>query len=416
MPNRLLLFLVCSVLLFAQGSKFPLGSVAVNGSALSSETVTELAGLHLGQPISQADMESACKKLADTGLFASVGYRYAPGPKQSYALTLNLVDQPAQTPAVIDVPHVDEDEVWTWLATRFPAYSHRVPDVDSAQRTLAAIIEAHIASSLSGQHLITRDDSDVHNGLTVVFRPEFLPQISSMTFTGVGEFRSDQLADILRKAMGNTDFTPRRFNLFLNGAVRQAYEDHGMYRVQFDKIDIQDAGPQLVSVTTHVVEGPKFTLANVQCVGEGLPVDEMLRAAGFHRGSVAHWLEIQQQIYALERPLKRHGYFDAAAHPERQLHDADHTLDLRISFTLGPLYHFGQVTFPGLPPDVEAKARKMWNMPTGSVFDYAYADEFLRTFNQSTDLSKYRVKVDTRRVPGGEPIMDQAVIFVPASR
>ena len=418
--SRILLLVSAAAALLGQGGSFPLSSVTVKGTSLSSETVQQIAGLHLGASLNQADMESACKRLAQSGLFASVGYQYAPGPKQSYALTLNLTDQTAIAPAVIDIPGTNEEELWTWLASKYPNLTHTVPDDDSGQQFLAKEIETHIGSASAGQHIVARFEVDLKTERRiVVFQPETLPRIVSLSFTGTSEFRSDELAAMIRKVMGTEGFSQRRFSLYLDGVVRQAYEERGMYRVSFGKVEFTRADSQKdggfgVAVTTHVSEGPKFTLGNVQFIGDDLPTEAMLKAADFHSGKVANWREIQQSIYALERPVKRKGYYDATARPERQLHDEQRQLDLRIAFALGPLYHFGQLSFTGLPPDLEARARKIWKMPSGAVYDYGYATEFVRDFAKTTDLSKYHLKLGSRKMPG-QAVIDQVIEFEPAT-
>jgi hypothetical protein len=80
MRHRTLLFLL---VLFAnpvpsQNSAFPLESVAVEGSAIPQTVILEIAGLRLGTPIDKAGVEQACAKLQETGVFATISYRYAP--------------------------------------------------------------------------------------------------------------------------------------------------------------------------------------------------------------------------------------------------------------------------------------------------------------------------------------------------
>ena len=147
-----------------------------------------------------------------------------------------------------------------------------------------------------------------------MFQLETPPQISTLTFTGIEEFRSDDLATMLRKAMDSEGYTQRQFKAYLDGVVRQAYEEHGMYRVNFTKVASQKTGAQSVAVTTAISEGQKFTLGEVRIIGDSLPRDSMLKAAAFESGKLANWREIQQRIFALERPVKRTGYFEAKAH------------------------------------------------------------------------------------------------------
>jgi len=408
----LLMATLSAVWLFGQAS-FPLESVSVQGSVLSSHVIEQIAGLRLNAPIDKAGLEAACKRLEQSGIFSSVAYHYDTGPKHGYALTLNLTDQPARAAAVIDIPGVGEDEVWTWLGSEYPNFVRRVPEVDQAQQFLAHEIERHLGPSLAGQHVVARFESDLATrSQVVVFQPETLLRIASLTFTGVQEFRSEDLAAMMQKQMGDSGFSERQFRMYLEGVVRQAYEEHGMYRMTFVKVTAEKSGPLAEAVTTEISEGPKFTLGDVQLVGEDLPVDAMLKAAAFKRGKLANWRDIQQGIFALEPPVKRLGYYAAVAKPERILHDEQKQLDLRISIIRGPLYHFGQVSFTGLPPDAEARAAQAWSMKPGDPYNYAYSSEFVQEFAKQMNLGRYKVRTQSHRGTG-DHVMDETVIFEP---
>jgi outer membrane protein assembly factor BamA len=404
--------MLLGVAAFPQEGSFPLELVNVKGSVLTPTTVEEIAGLRLGAPIDKAAMESACKRLADSGLFASIGYEYAPGPKRGYILTLDLSDQPATVPAVIDIPGANEDDVWHWLGEKYPNFVRHIPQPTSAEDFLAHQIEKNLASVLEGQHVVARLEADLKTRReTVVFQPETLPQIASLTFTGVEEFHSDDLAAMLRKTMGTDGFTDRHFKLYLEGVIRQAYEEQGMYRVSFGKISTQKVGPLSLAVTTEISEGQKFTLGEVRLIGDNLPRDAMMKAAAFDLGKTANWRDIQQKIFALEKPVKRTGYFDATARPERILRDEQRQLDLQILFALGPLYHFGEVAFVGLPSGAEADAHKLWKMQTGDPYDYGYANDFLREFSQKVDLRTYKIQFQPQKT--GDHVMNETISFTP---
>jgi hypothetical protein len=93
----LLLFVLCSVPAGSQNAVFPLESVTIEGSAIPRSVILEIAGLRVASPIDKAGIEQACKGLQESGLFASISYRYASGAHNGYALTLILADQ---TPGV----------------------------------------------------------------------------------------------------------------------------------------------------------------------------------------------------------------------------------------------------------------------------------------------------------------------------
>ncbi|MEI9971324.1 MAG: hypothetical protein WDO73_04300 [Ignavibacteriota bacterium] len=87
-------------------------SVVLEGTALPRETVLGVAQLRVGTPVDKSAIDAVCARLGDTGLFQSVSYRYASGPKHGYILTLTIEDQKALSDAFIGFPGVDEDELW----------------------------------------------------------------------------------------------------------------------------------------------------------------------------------------------------------------------------------------------------------------------------------------------------------------
>lgn len=176
-----------------------------------------------------------------------------------------------------------------------------------------------------------------------------------------------------------------------------------MYRVNFAKIIAQKTGRQSVAATTEISEAPKFTLGEVRLIGDDLPRDGMLKAAAFEVGKTATWRDIQQKIFALEIPVKRSGYFDAGAHPQRILRDEQRKVDWQISFTLGPLYHFGQIAFVGFPPMRRPRltrfGRCRWAIHMTSPIQRT-----LREFSKKLDLRMYKAQFQRQNAVGDHMI------------
>jgi len=210
---------------------------------------------------------------------------------------------------------------------------------------------------------------------------------------------ADELNKLMQNVVGNDGYTDRHFRMLVELNLRMAYEQHGMFKVQFPSIRAQEVNPAAVTVAT-ILEGPQYKLANVEFSGENLPTDAMLAAAQFKKGEVANWTHIQQGIWRTELPLRRMGYTDAVSQSERVLVDANQTLVVKISFWKGPLYRFGQVTFVGLSPDLEAKARKVWKMESGDPYDLIYPNDFLRAFSKVADLRSFKLREKAEAGPG----------------
>jgi outer membrane protein assembly factor BamA len=333
---------------------FPLESVKIEGTQLSKEVILEMASLQLGRPVNQAAIEEGCKRLLASGLFPSIAFHYAPGPRLGYVLTLSLADHTSLSEASIEIPGVDENEIWQWLTSRYPRFQRKVPSTGTAQQFLARQIEQHLGAKLEGQHLVVRLEADMVRQMIVSFQPETLPTIDAINFTGQQEFSASELARIIEKLVLNEGYTDRRFRTYLEFNIRRVYEEHGMYRVQFPSIVARKTGAGTVAVTTVIEEGPKYTLGDVRFIGDNLPSSAMLRAANFKTGRVANWTDIQQGIWEAERLLRRAGYSEVAAIPERVFHDEQRILDVKISFRKKSAR---TIATTGTSPDFEARAQ-----------------------------------------------------------
>jgi hypothetical protein len=136
-PQALLLLLVLwAGEAISQNVALPLASVAIEGSSIPQPAILEAAGLRIGAPIDKDGIEHACKNLEESGLFASIAYRYAPGPK-GYALKLTLADPTPLSDAAIDVPGADENEAWQWLVSKFYRFDRKAPPAEAGQKYLA---------------------------------------------------------------------------------------------------------------------------------------------------------------------------------------------------------------------------------------------------------------------------------------
>ncbi len=413
LQTLLLLVVLCAGQAASQNSAYPLESVTIEGSSIPQPVVLEIAGLHLAAPIDKGGIEQACKKLQESGIFASISFRYAPGPKKGYAVTLTLADQSPLSAATIDVPGADENEAWQWLSARFRLFDRQVPQVDAAQKFLAEEIERHIGSRMRGQHLTVRMETDLNTRkMTLSFQPEVLPRVQSVTFTGNQALASNELGAVLNKIVANAEYTDRKFAAAVDLNLRPVYEEHGFYRVRFAPSAPQwtDGG---VSLGVAITEGSPFQLGKVEIVGDNLPVDAMGSAAKFPRGRLANWKQIQEGIWEMEKVVKRTGFFEAAASPDRTYDDGAHVLELHIRVEKGPLYHFGEVRITGLSPDLADRAKRLWKPKAGDPYDYAYPNDFFQAFSRIVDFRNLR-KYDAVAQKGtGDHVMDINLVFEP---
>lgn len=407
----LLLLALCAGLASSQ-TALPLDSVVTEGSSIPQPVILEIGGLHIASPINKAGIDQACAKIHDSGLFSTVTYRCAVGPKKGYALTLTVADRTPLSSAMIDVPGVDESEAWQWLSAKFHRFDRQVPREEEGQRYLAGELERHLAGSLRGQHLTVRMETDFATGVSSFsFQPEVLPAIRSVSFTGNQAVASAELAAALKGTVANGDYLARRFTSAVELNLRPVYEQHGFYRVKFAPGDPQwaDGG---VSVAVGIAEGEPYQLGKVELIGEDLPVDAMLAAAKFPAGKLANWKQIQQGLWDAEKVVKRTGFFAASAAPDRSYDDAGRVLNLRVRILKGPLYHFGELRITGLSPNLEERTRRTWRPKTGDPYDYAYPQEFFQAFSRIVDFRSFSKFNAVAQKGSGDHVMDINLVFV----
>jgi outer membrane protein assembly factor BamA len=397
----------------SQNATFPLESVAIEGSSIPKPVILEVAGLRIGAPVNKGAIEQGCQKLNDSGLFSSITYRYRPGSNGGYAVTLALADQEPLVAAVIDVPGVEEAEAWKWMAGKFSRFDRQVPEAGAAQKFLAGQLQAHLAGPLRGQRLTVQMEGDLKTRtLTLSFQPEVLPRIHSIAFTGNRAVPSGELDSVLRKTVTHTGYTSRKFNAAIEMNLRPLYEERGFYRVQFVPGAPQwsDTG---VSLAVAITEGDPYQLGHVELAGEDLPHNAMTSAAGFPKGKLANWKEIQNGLWAMESVLKKAGYLEAAAISHRSFDDTARILNLRVQMNKGPLYRFGEVQISGLTPELENRARQTWKPKPGDPYDLNYPHEFVRFFSRTEDLTASRKGNVMTQKGAGQNVIDILLVFEP---
>ena len=137
----------------------------------------------------------------------------------------------------------------------------------------------------------------------------------------------------------------------------------------------------------------------------------MLAAAKFPTGELANWKLIQEGIWAMEKVVKRTGFLDARASADRTYDDTAHMLALRVRIAKGPLYHFGEIRITGLSPDLQERARRIWQPKAGDPYDYGYTSEFFQAFSRVVDFRAFR-KYDAKATKGaGDHVMDINLVF-----
>jgi outer membrane protein insertion porin family len=370
----------------ALAAKYPIATLEVEGNRnYSSEKVLAVAGLKVGQAVGKEDFQAAHDRLVTTGVFETVGYRFAPDPNGSGYVAAFRVTEVDTLPVRFQELGAPDGEIEAVLRAHDPLFSM---DNLAASRP---VIDRHTA--WIQEYLATRGITEKIAGgvapwpdkLAVVFRPaKNLPAVAQVTFEGNQALSEDALRAAIAPVAVGAAYTEDKFRELLESSIRPLYEAHGRVRVAFPRIRIEPATDVTgVHVFVTVDEGNDYKLAKVALAGPApLRPQDLIKAGEFKTGETANFERVNEGLEKVRKALRHAGYLDAKVTADRDVHDAEKTVDLALRVDAGAQYLMGKLTVMGLDLTGEAEIIRIWSLKEGKPFDAEYPDWFLASVRE----------------------------------
>jgi outer membrane protein insertion porin family len=396
-------------------AQHPVMEMKVAGNKrLPASAVIAASGLRVRQMATRAQLDAAAKKLADTGFFSSVTYKYEPettAGATGYALTFLVTEQPAIVPVVLDIPDVDAERLWPQLKAADGLIDRQMPDNDLASAYYKRAIEVVLRKLNHPAEIVAKDESDLQSHrMWLVFRPANLPQIAAIRFEGNSAISARTLESAMSKVAIGQEYTERNFRRLMEYNLRPRYEDLGHLTVAFPRVTITQAGAAQVAVTAAVDEGPEWRLGKVVIKGDALPLADLYEAGRFSHGEPANWKQFMATVHDVEQVLRRDGYLKVSSNPVRSFQDAARIVDVNLEMTKGPQFLFGELHIEGLEEIVEERLTTLWNIPSGAPMNQPYIDEFI-TSAMPILRGKFRSFKSEMEFHPGEQVVDVTLKF-----
>ena len=340
------------------------------------------AGLKIGQPVTEKDLDAACQRLLDSGFFRGASYKYVAKPGKggmSYSVSFEVTDETALVSVILDIPNIDPEQLWPKLKSADPLLDRQMPDTDGAQRYYLHAVEDLLANSGSKQPLIAKREADLRKGgVVVVFHPANLPKLRQIAFDGNHIFDAATLEKAIHTVAVGQDYSDREFRLIVESNLTPMYEEKGYLKVSFPKIVSVPVGAGGVLAAVTVQEGHAWKLGELLLSGDNLPVDQMLRASKCRKGDLANWKQMLVSLDDMRQVLRSDGYLAASLKPDRVFHEETGEVDVRIDVQRGARFYFGSLELQGLSAKDNEKAMEMWELRPGAPMDGVYLDEYVR--------------------------------------
>jgi outer membrane protein insertion porin family len=382
-PNAVNLLRLAAALCVARAllAQTTLMEATVTGNTrLAAPAILAATGLKPGQTVAAKDFEAASGRLAETGLFSSVTYKYTPkqvAGKNGFVLAWTVVEEPATVRARLDLPGLNENAAWQEINAIDGLLHVQLPANATAEAYYKQGIERYLAQKQRPAEIVVRLQTDLNtHTMSPVFAPAHPPKLVAVRLEGNAGVSGDVLQPVLKHVAIGQDYSELLFPQTLQSLI-PVYEERGYLRVTFPKITLLSPGNAAeVEAGVRIEEGIQWTLGRVTFAGDALPVDEMQREAGFAAGKLANWREIELALGRARRPLLRVGYIQAALSPARSFREADRAVDLEIQVRKGTQYVFGALQYEGLNEAEQKQAVKLWTLPAGAPMNTFYPSEF----------------------------------------
>ena len=362
--------------------KWPIQSLAVEGNQnYTKDQILAVAGLKIGQMAGKADFEAARDRLIATGVFETVGYRFAPAKDSNgYDAAFQVVEVSQVYPLIIQGLPIQAADLNAWLKTKDPMYNGKLPGTVEAIKRYTSLVEEYLASKNQPQKVLGKLAPSGVDQYGVVFRSAApVPTVAQVKFTGSKVIPATTLQNRIAEVAIGFPYTDDGFRGLLNTTVRPLYEARGRVAVTFPKVAVEKASDvEGLVLDVTVDEGPEFNLGEVKIVGNFAGRSaELLKIGKFKLGEMANFDEIAAGVERLKEPLRRQGYMRVSSKVDRSLDEKAKTVNITVRIDPGPQFMMGKLEIQGLDLNSTAGVRKLWAPQEGKPFDAAYPDYFL---------------------------------------
>ena len=385
----------------------------VGAKRFSPEQVTQLSGLTLGKPVTVNELNAAAQRLANSGFFEEVKYRYTLAGRRA-TVVYELREIPWTIPVTFDnFVWFKKEEIVAALQPELPTFdstlpkSHEMPD--RMIRALQTLLESRkIPGRVDFAPEMKLGSSEILQYVFAVKDPS--PKLCAVRITGASAIPEKDLVDALRAASG-ADYSGFSIGNLVKGTLTNMYRRRGHWRVSF--------APPAASLTTDpacagvalelaVTEGTPYGFGGVQWSGNAaLPSGKLDAAFGLSMGDIADIDKVDAGLRAARRQYGRIGHLAMRSTYTPRVDDAARRVVFDVQVAEGPQFRMGTLEVIGIDAADADAITKKWRLQQGEPYDEEYALVFQMKEMASFVLGKRGSKpprVNTQVDPSGRVV------------
>ena len=374
------------------------------------QEVLPLAGLAVGQTVTEDDLKDATNQLAKTGAFSNLAYSYST-VSGNVKLTLDLTE----TDKLLAV-HFDnfvwwkDDDLRTKLRGRVPLYRDELPMAGTLPDSVADGLQALLSERQLPGHVTYSRFGEMGQPLQAfVYHVEDISvRIRSVDFPGSAAEELPSLQDATRKQLMGKQYSAAQVTMVAGIDFREVYESRGYLQVEFgaptttapdtakhdtaksdhdaddqaaDANDDANADSNVVHVDVHlpVKPGTQFRLRSVDWNGNhAIPTSQLEKFISAPSGEIVDLPRLRLGLEQVPKLYGTRGYMKLQQKLVPHLDAAAKTASFTVQITEGDVYHFGELTIEGVDSKTAARLRDHWSLRQGEPFDTSYEMSFMK--------------------------------------
>jgi outer membrane protein insertion porin family len=359
-----------------------LSAIDVRGARrYTKEDVARLSGLVVGKRVAVSDLEAATKRLAGTGLFRSIQYRYLTTGGGTI-VTFEFEEADWTMPVMFDnFVWFTDDELVAALKEGVPSFDGTAPPTTGAPELIARELQKLLESKKIQGRVELLPHGTLKAGIQgLLFRVrEPGPIMCSLRFQGATPVAEADLKANMPSIAG-TEYSRSYLLIASRGTLTDVYRRRGHWRASFSPpVVVPDKGETCsgVAVTVAVDEGAAYSWDRAEWTGNSAVTGQQLEdLIGIKAGEVANSSRLDDGLRRVQKAYGTQGYLQQRASYTPRLDDATRLAVFEVRIDEGPQFRFGALEFAGLAPDDAEALSKKWLLKPGDVFDDSYPAKF----------------------------------------
>jgi outer membrane protein assembly factor BamA len=398
---------------------FKLLSVRVKGlQHLPEDKVVGASGLQLGRTVTEQDFQQAVQKLAETGLFTDVAYKYE-YTTAGCNLDFQVIENEKLVPILFDnFVWFSDDQLLSLLRTRVPLFDGKLPLNGALSDQVADALNAILAERKIAGHAEGKQAASLGGPIdaytyTVKFHPVI---VRNMDFPGAAPSDIPAL-QAAAKPISGQEYLRSSMRPHEKLDLLPVYLSRGYLKAQFSdsQAKIVSDGPRtVVDVSFPVKPGLQYRVADVRWAGfSAFPVDKLQALIHLKAGQPANGVQLDSDLEAVQKLYGTKGYLTAYVKPVPAFDDSGATVAYELNVTEGDQFRMGELSVDGIDPAAADKLIAQWQIKKGDIFDDSYLQRFFQVMYHDIGLSRSYSVVPKQNVDRQSKTVNVALHFVP---